>query len=66
MYRVVSCVAGRVCLLWPVHSLGKTLLIFALLHLVLQGKLAYYSRYLLTSYYCILVPCDEKEIFWGY
>ena len=28
----------RGCLLWPVHSLGKTLLTFALLHFVLQGQ----------------------------
>ena len=27
------------CLLWPVHSLGKTLLTFALLHSVLQGQI---------------------------
>ena len=37
--RVVSCVIERGCLLWPVHSLGKTLLAFALLHSVLQGKI---------------------------
>ena len=30
--RVFSCVVRRGCLLWPVHSLGKTLLAFALLH----------------------------------
>ena len=30
-----------------------------------KAKLAYYSRYLLTSYFCIPVPCDEKDIFWG-
>ena len=35
--RVFSCVVGRACLLWPVYSLGKTLLAFALLHFVLQG-----------------------------
>ena len=29
----------RGCLLWPVHSLGKTLLAFALLHFVLQGQI---------------------------
>ena len=34
MCRVFSCVGGRGCLLWPVHSLGKTLLAFALLHFV--------------------------------
>ena len=39
MYRVFSCVVGRGCLLWPVHSLGKTLLAFALLHFVLQGQI---------------------------
>ena len=38
MCRVVSCVVGRGCLLWPVHSLGKTLLAFALLHSVFQGQ----------------------------
>ena len=36
--RVVSCVGKRSCLLWPVHSLGKTLLDFDLLHFVHQGK----------------------------
>ena len=30
MCRVFSCVVGRGCLLWPVRSLGKTLLAFAL------------------------------------
>ena len=39
MCRVFSCVVGRGCLLWPVHSLGKTLLAFALLHSVLQGEI---------------------------
>ena len=38
MCRVIYCVVGRRCLLWPVHSLGKTLLAFALLHFVLQGQ----------------------------
>ena len=33
-----SCVVERGCLLWPVCSLGKTLLAFALLHFVLQGQ----------------------------
>ena len=39
MYRVFSCVVGRGCLLWPVHFLGKTLLIFARLHSVFQGQI---------------------------
>ena len=37
MCRVISCVVERGCLLWPMYSLGKTLLAFALLHFVLQG-----------------------------
>ena len=28
-----------------------------------KAKLVCYSRYLLTSYYCISVLCDEKDIF---
>jgi len=38
MCRVFSCVVGRGCLLWPVFSLGKSPLVFALLHFVLQGQ----------------------------
>ena len=30
-----------------------------------QAKLACYSRYLLTSYFCIPVPYDAKNIFFG-
>ena len=41
MYTVIPCVVGRKCLLWPVRSLGKTLLYFALLHFVLQGLLLF-------------------------
>ena len=32
MCRLFSCVVERGCLLWPVRSLGRTLLVFALLH----------------------------------
>ena len=39
MCRVVSCVVGRGCLLWPVCSHGKTLLALPLLHFVLQGQI---------------------------
>ena len=38
MCAVISCVVGRGCLLWPVHSLGTTLWIFALLHFEIQGQ----------------------------
>ena len=38
MCRVVSCVVGRGCLLWPMCSLDNTLLAFALFHFILQGQ----------------------------
>ena len=38
MCRVISCIVGRRCLLWPVCSLGKTLSAFVWLHLVLQDQ----------------------------
>ena len=39
MCRVFTCVVGRGCLLWPVCSLDKTLIAFALLHSVLQDQI---------------------------
>ena len=39
MCRVFACVVGRGCFLWPVHFLGKTLLVFALLHSIFQGQI---------------------------
>ena len=39
MCRVFSCIVGRGCLLWPVHSLGKILSAFIMLHFVLQGQI---------------------------
>ena len=38
MCRVVYYVVGRGCSLWPLHSLGKTLLAISLFHFVLQGQ----------------------------
>ena len=39
MCRVVCCIVGKGCLLWPVRSLSKILLAFALLYVVLQGQI---------------------------
>ena len=56
MCRVFSCAVGRGRLLWLVHSLGKTLLAFALLHFVLKGQICLLLQAnLLTSYFWILV-----------
>ena len=65
MCRVFSCVVGRGCLLWPACSLCRALLAFALLHFVLQGQTCLLTIGILTSYFCIPVPYNEKDIFWG-
>ena len=65
MCRADFCVVGRGCLPWPVHSVGNTLLAFALLYFVLQGQICLLLHYLSTSYFCIQVPYDEKDIFFG-
>ena len=44
-------------------SLGKTLLDCFILYS--KAKLACYSRYFLTSYFCIPILHDEKDIFFG-
>ena len=65
MCRVFSCVVGRGCLLWPVHSLGKTLLAFALLHSVFQGQICLLLQMFLDFLLCIPVLYNEKDIFFG-
>ena len=63
MCRAFSCVVGIGCLLWPVHSLGKALLAFALLHSVFQGQICLLLQVFLAFYFCIPVPYNEKDIF---
>ena len=62
MCRVVSSVLEKGCFLRPVCSLGKILLALPCLILSPKAKFACYSAYLLTSYFWIPVPCDEKDI----
>ena len=62
MCTVISYVIGRGCLLWPVCSLNKTQR-FPCFILYSKAQLACYSRYLLTSYFCIPIPYDVKDIF---
>ena len=62
MHRVISCVVeSGVC--YDQCVLLAKLLAFALFILYSKAKVACYSRYLLTSYFFILVPYDEKDIF---
>ena len=64
-HLVMSMCCWRGYLLWPVCSLSKTLLPLPCFILYSKAKLACYSRYLLTSYFCIPVPYEEKDIFFG-
>ena len=63
MCRVFSWVVEKWCLVWPVCSLDKTSLVFALLHFVLQGQTRLLFWYFWTSYLCISTPFDEKDMF---
>ena len=65
MCRVFSCVVGRGCLLWPVCSLGRTLLAFSCFILYSKAKFACYSRCFSKTYFCIPVHHNEKgHLFW--
>ena len=59
MCTVISYVAGRGCLLWPMYSLRKTLLAFALLHFVFHGIHFYFILY--SVLYSSLIFRNEKE-----
>ena len=61
MYRVFSCVVGRGCLLWSVHFLGKTLLVFALLHYVFQGQICLLLQVFLDF---LLLHSSQEFYFW--
>ena len=65
--RVFSCVVGRGCLLWPVRSLGKTLsaLCPASFCTPSPNWPVTLVKCFLTSYFCIPVPYNEKDIFFG-
>ena len=63
MYRVISCVVGKGCFLWPVCSLAKLCQPLPYFILFSKTQLYCYSRYLLTSYFSIPVSYDEKDIF---
>ena len=61
MCRVFSCVVGRGCLLWPVHLLGKTLLVFALLHSAFQGQICLIRQVFLDFLLLYSSPNNKKE-----
>ena len=60
---IISWVVEKVC--YEQCSLDKTLLLFALFILYSMVKLACYSRYLLTSQFCISVPMMKRISFLG-
>ena len=65
MYRDFSCVVGRGCLLWPVRFLGKTLLVFALLHSVFQGQICLLLQVFLDFLLLHSIPLQwKRHLFW--
>ena len=65
MCRIFSCVVRRGCLLWPAHSLNKTLLAFALLHSVLQGQICLLLQVFLDFLLLHSSPLSWKgHLFW--
>ena len=65
MCRVFSCAVGLGCLLWPVCSFGKTLLVFALLHSVLQGQIFLLVQVFLNFLLLHFSPLSWKgHLFW--
>ena len=65
MCRVFSCVVGRGCLLWPVCSLGRILLAFALLHSVLQGQMTVSPGICWLPTFAFQSPTMKRTSFWG-
>ena len=64
--RVFSCVVGRECSLWPVCSLGKTLLACALLHSVFQGQLCPFLQVFLDFLtFTFQFSIMKRTSFWG-
>ena len=63
MCNIFSCVVGRGCLLWPVHSLGKILLAFALLNFVLQGQIYLLLQVSLDFLLLHSIPLIKKTSF---
>ena len=64
MCRVVSCV-GRGCFLWPVSSLGKTLLTFVMIHFVLQSQICLFLQVFLDFLLLHSSPLKWKwHLFW--
>ena len=65
MWKGFSCAVGRGCLLWPVHSLGKIWLGFALLHSVLQGQICLLLQVFLDFLLLHFTPLYWKgHFFW--
>ena len=62
MCRAISCVVGRGCLLRPVHPLGKTVSL-CLVSFCTPGQTYLLLQVSLTSYFCIPVHYDEKDVF---
>ena len=65
MCRIICCAVGRGCFSTTSAFSWQNCQPLPCFLLYSKAKFACYSRYLLTSYICIPVPYDEKDIFFG-
>ena len=63
MCRVISCVVGRGWFQWPLCSLGKALLAFSLLHLILQDQICLLFQVSFDFLLLHFIPIWWKEQF---
>ena len=61
MCRVFSCVVGRGCLLWPVHSLGQTLLALSCFILYSKAKFSHSPAAAANSLQLCPTLCDPID-----
>ena len=65
MYSLLLCCWKRVFAMTQCVLLAKLYQTLPCFILYSKAKFAYYARCFLTSYFCIPVPYNEKDIFWG-
>jgi len=63
MCRVFSCIVRRGYLLWPVHSLGKTLSLCPASFCTPRQNLPVSQGISWLPTFCILIPYNEKNLF---
>ena len=63
--KAVSYIVAKGCLLWPVHSLGRIHLAFALLHFVLQDQICLLLQVSWLPTFAFQSPVMNRTCFFG-